>query len=113
MASRNPIQNNGPAEKPARLSFELPFMGREREISQLGALHAERKHALIIGPAGVGKSALVKHLREQRSLLVSGTSEHLGGICDGLEPQLGLSPVGLKLLERKKRLRRAETGILS
>jgi two-component system copper resistance phosphate regulon response regulator CusR len=33
MASRNPIQNNGRAETPARLSFEVPFVGREREIS--------------------------------------------------------------------------------
>lgn len=67
MASRNPIQNNGPAETQARLSFELPFVGREREISQLGALHAERKHALIIGPAGVGKnvSRLAAQWRER------------------------------------------------
>ena len=107
MASRNPIQNNGPAEKPARFSFELPFVGREREISQLGALHAQRKHVLIIGPAGVGKSALVEHLREQLLLVFSGKSAHLGGICEGLEPQLGLTPAGLKLLERKKRLREA------
>ena len=103
----NPIQNSGPAETPARFLFELPFVGHEREISQLGALHAQRKHVLIIGPAGVGKSALVEHLREQLSLLVSGMSGHLGGICEGLEPQLGLTPAGLKLLERKKRLREA------
>jgi hypothetical protein len=107
MASRNPIQNNGPAETQARVLYELPFVGREREISRLGALHAQRKHAVIIGPAGVGKSAMVEHVREQLSLLVSGKSAHLGGICDGLEPQLGLSPAGLKLLERKKRLREA------
>ena len=105
MASRKPIQTNLPAETPARLSLGPPFVGRERELSQLGALHAQRKHVFIIGPAGVGKSALVEHLREQLSLLVSGKSAHLGGICEGLEPQLGLAPAGLKLLERKKRLR--------
>jgi hypothetical protein len=82
-------------------------VGREREISQLGALHAQRKHVLIIGPAGVGKSALVEHLREQLSLLVSGKSAHLGEICEGVEPQLGLTGAELKLLERKKRLREA------
>jgi predicted ATPase len=107
MASQNPVHSIGPAEKPALLSFELPFVGREREVLQLGALHAERKHLLLLGPAGVGKSAMVQHLREPLSLLVSGKSAHLGGICDGLEPQLGLSPGGLKLLERKKRLRTA------
>lgn len=86
---------------PARLSFELPFVGREREISRLGALHAERKHVILIGPAGVGKSATVEHLRGQHSLLASAKSAHLGGICEGLESQLGLTPAGRKLLERK------------
>ena len=92
MASRESVQSSGLAETPARLSFELSFVGREREITQLGALHAQRKHVLIIGPAGVGKSALVERLREQLTLLVSSKSAHLGGICEGIEPQLGLAP---------------------
>jgi hypothetical protein len=73
----------------------------------LGALHEQRKHVLIVGPAGVGKSALVERLCEQLTLLVSSKSAHLGGICEGLEPQLGLTPAGLRLLERKKQLREA------
>jgi hypothetical protein len=48
---------------------------------------------------------LVERVRQQLSLLVSAKSAHLGEICDGLEPALGLDPAGLKLLERKKRLR--------
>jgi hypothetical protein len=108
MASRKAVRSSGLAETPARGSFEFPFVAREREITQLGALHAQRKHVLIIGPAGVGKSALVERLREQLTLLVSSKSAHLGGICEGLEPQLGLTPAaGVKLLERKKRLREA------
>ena len=107
MARPRPVQNSGPAETPARGSFEFLFVAREREITQLGALHAQRQHVLIIGPAGVGKYALVERLRDQLSLLVSGKSAHLGGICEGLEPQLGLTRAGLKLLERKKRLRQA------
>lgn len=107
MASGKPVQSSGPAETPAQDSFQFLFVGRGREITQLGALHTQRKHVLIIGPAGAGKSALVERLREQLSLLVSGKSAHLGGICEGLEPQLGLTPAGLKLLERKKRLREA------
>lgn len=107
MASRKVVQSSGLAETPARVLIEFPFVAREREITQLGALHAQRKHVLIIGPAGVGKSALVERLREQLTLLVSSKSAHLGGICERLEPQLGLTPVGLKLLERKKRLREA------
>ena len=67
----------------------------------------QRKHVLILGPAGVGKSALVGQLREQLSLLVSARSAHLGAISEGLEPQLGLDPAGLKFLQRKQRLREA------
>jgi len=107
MASPRPVESNRPAETLARGAFELPFVGRQKEISHLGALHAQRRHVLILGPAGVGKSALVEHLREQLSLLVSSKSAQLGGICEGLEPQLGLTPAGRKLLERKKRLREA------
>jgi hypothetical protein len=105
MAGPGPVENSGPAETLGQSAFVLPFVAREREITRLCELHAQRKHVLIIGPAGVGKSALVEHLRQQLSLLVSARSAHLGEICEGLEPQLGLYPAGLKLLERKKRLR--------
>ncbi len=76
-------------------------------MARLCELHAQRRHVLILGPAGVGKSALVGELRERLSLLVSARSAHLGEICEGLEEQLGLDSAGLKLLERKKRLREA------
>ena len=107
MARPGSLEKGGPAETLGQSASALPFMGREREIIQLGALHAQRQHVLIIGPAGVGKSALVEHMRERLSLLVSGRSAHLGGICEGLESQLGLAPSGLRLLDRKKRLREA------
>jgi hypothetical protein len=87
-------------------------VGRSREISQLHEFHGQRKHVLILGPVGVGKSALVLHLRAQLRLLVSLKSEHLGEICDNLEPELHLVSAGTKLLKRKQRLRQAlgETG---
>jgi hypothetical protein len=105
MAKPGPVENIGPAETLGQRALVLPFVAREREITRLCELHAQRKHVLIIGPAGVGKSALVGHLRQQLSLLVSARSAHLGEICEGLEPELGLNPSGLRLLERKKRLR--------
>ena len=70
-------------------------------------MHAEHKHALILGPAGVGKSALVVHLCDSIALLVSAKSAHWGEICEGLEPQLGMEAVELKILQRKQRLREA------
>ena len=105
MARPGPVENGGPAETLGQSGLALPFVGREREITRLCELHARRKPVLIFGPAGVGKSALIERLRPQLSLLVSARSAHLGEICEGLEPGLGLNPAGLKLPERKKRLR--------
>jgi len=85
----------------------LPFVGRTKEIVQLKQLHAQRRHILILGPAGVGKSALLAHLCRQLPLLWCPHSEHLGEICEGLEGELALTPAGLRLVERKKRLRQA------
>jgi predicted ATPase len=101
------VQRSGPADTPARSPFALPFVARETEIARLCELCAERKHVLILGPAGVGKSALVGHLRERLSLLVSPKSVHFGEICESLEPQLRLNGEGLKLLARKRQLRAA------
>jgi hypothetical protein len=90
--------------------FSLPFVARRKEIARLSELHAGLKHALILGPAGVGKSALVAHLRDSLALLVSPRSAHWGEICDGLEPQLGLVPTEPNLLQRKQRLRESLRG---
>jgi len=100
-------QQTGLAAAPAPSTCSFPFVCRQKELARLSELHTQRKHALILGPAGVGKSALVGQLREQLSLLVSARSAHLGAICADLEPQLGLEWRGLRLLERKRRLREA------
>ena len=92
---------------PGADALRLPFVGRHAEIVRLCELHAQRKHVLVLGPAGVGKSALVEHIANQLSLLVSAKSAHLGTVCEDLEPQLGLEPAGLRLLQRKQRLRQA------
>ena len=86
-------------------------MARAKESAQLRDVHAEHKHALILGPAGVGKSALVAHLRDELSLLVSPRSEHWGEICESLEPQVGLEPSELKLVQRKQQLRETLRGM--
>jgi AAA ATPase domain len=86
------------------MSLSLPFVGREKEIAQLRRLHAQRKHALILGPAGVGKSALVAHLREWQPLILCLQSETLGGICDQLETELNPPAPHQPLVRRKNRL---------
>jgi hypothetical protein len=85
----------------------LPFVCRRKEVSRLQQFHARRKHALILGPAGVGKTALVNHLKEKLDLLVCPRSEHFGSICESLEPQIGIAADDVKLPQRKQRLRRA------
>ncbi len=107
MATRRPEHQTGPAEAPALSAVRFPFVGRGRELARLRELHGQGKHVLILGPAGVGKSALVGELREQLSLLVAPASAHLGAISGDLEPQLGLEAAGRKLLQRKQRLREA------
>ena len=93
-----------------QLAPALPFVGRGKEVARLKQLHAQRKHVLILGPAGVGKSALLAHLRRQLPLLLCPRSEHFGEICDSLESELRLSAADLKLLQRKQRLRQALAG---
>lgn len=88
----------------------VPFVGRQKESARLESLHAQRKHALVFGPTGVGKTSLVNCLMEELGLLVSPKSEHLVAICESLETGLGLDAGGLKLPQRKQRLLRALAG---
>ncbi|HUA38085.1 MAG TPA: ATP-binding protein [Candidatus Sulfopaludibacter sp.] len=82
----------------------LPFIGRKRETAQLRRLHAQHKHTLVLGPAGVGKSALVTHLAQALPLLVCPQSETLGEICGTLEMELAPNTLHLPLVQRKNRL---------
>jgi predicted ATPase len=90
----------------------LPFVGREKEITQLRRLYARRGHVLIVGPEGVGKSALIEHLRGTLLLVLCVQSETLGEICCNLEGELHLSATPAPLVQRKNRLLNvlAETG---
>jgi hypothetical protein len=88
----------------------LPFVGRKREIAQLRWLHARRKHVLILGPAGVGKTALVAHLRDSLGLRVCPASERLSEICDALERGPGFEAGKLHLVRRRNRLLKSFTG---
>ena len=69
----------------------LPFVGRRKEAAQLRRLHARRGHALIVGPEGIGKSALVAHLRETLPFVFARNRETLGEICRHLETELNSS----------------------
>jgi hypothetical protein len=80
------------------------FFGRKREIDKLRALYALRKHVLIVGPAGIGKTALLRQIRQRCPILVCEETSSLRRICDSLEQQLGWCHHKLNVIERKNRL---------
>ena len=88
------------------MSLQLRFVGRGKEVGRLKELHSQRRHVLILGPAGVGKTALVARLRAPLPLLVCPQSERLSDICAALETQLELDLTGQRLVQRKQRVLR-------
>ena len=76
-----------------------------RQGKRIAQLTARRgKHTLLLGAAGLGKTALVNCLQPRLNLLVCPRSEHLVPIFDSLEAGLDLAAGQLKLLQRKKRV---------
>ncbi|MCW5552984.1 MAG: hypothetical protein KIS67_12595 [Verrucomicrobiae bacterium] len=100
------MQTNNPTEHPKPT---LPFIGRQRELLRLEHLHARRQHVLILGAAGVGKSALIERLTRRVPLLICPQSVRRTEIFDALENQLGLNVSGLTLIQRKRLLLRSLT----
>lgn len=92
------------------MNVELPFVGRAKETERLRQLHTRRKHVLILGPEGIGKSALVARLRESLGLRVCPASERLSEICEALERELDLDAGDLHLIRRKNRVLKSLNG---
>ena len=98
------------------MNKSLSFYGCEKEVEQLRQLYADHRNALIVGPAGIGKTALMRHVRQNCPLLLCEETSSLRRICDGLERDLGWRHYKLNVIERKKRLidylsRRGETVV--
>jgi predicted ATPase len=98
------------------MNKSLSFHGREKKVEQLRQLYADHRNVLIAGPAGIGKTALMRHVRQACPLLLCEETSSLRRICDGLERDLGWRHYKLNLIERKKRLieylaRRGETVV--
>jgi predicted ATPase len=86
------------------MNKSLAFAGREKELARLRALYADRKHVVIVGPAGIGKTALLQHVRQSCPLFLCEETSSLRRICDGLERQLGWKHYKMNVIERKNRL---------
>jgi len=86
------------------MNKSFAFFGREKEIEQLRSLHSLRKHVLIVGSAGIGKTALLRQVQQYRRLLICEDTSSLRRICDSIERQLALTHYRLNVIERKNRL---------
>lgn len=80
------------------------FSGRQAQLDQLHGLLLQRRHVLIVGDPGIGKSALLNQVRSRSSLLLCEHTSKLSRIRDDLERQVDCKPTGLSVLERKNQL---------
>jgi len=86
------------------MNKSFAFVGREHEITSLQIFYAQRRNVLIVGPRGIGKTALLRQLRQSLPLLVCEETSSLRRICDGLERELGWTHRKMNVIERKNRL---------
>ena len=86
------------------MTLSVPFVGRKNQSVQLRRLYGQRRHVLIVGPAGVGKTTLIGELRGTLPFLVCARSDTLGSICGNLETALNAPAPHLPLVHRKNRL---------
>lgn len=88
------------------MNKSLAFAGREKELERLRALYASGKHVVIVGPPGIGKTALLQQVRQSCPMLLCGETSSLGRICECLEQELDWEHLKLNVIERKNRLLR-------
>jgi Holliday junction resolvasome RuvABC ATP-dependent DNA helicase subunit len=57
------------------------FVGRAMEIVQLRRLYVQRKHVLIVGPAGIGNTELLRQVSQTCLMLRCEETSSLQRIC--------------------------------
>jgi len=86
------------------MNNSLAFVGRENEIEELRLIYTERRPVLIIGAPGVGKTALLRQMRQSYPMLLCEETTSLRRICDSFERQIGWKHYKMNVIERKNRL---------
>jgi hypothetical protein len=79
-------------------------MHRKALIKQLGLLYSQRKHVLLVGAAGMGKTRILFDVNLTSPLQICAETSSLGRICTCLERHLGWNDHETHLIERKNRL---------
>jgi hypothetical protein len=79
-------------------------MYRKDLVRQLHSLYSRRENVLLIGPAGIGKTTLLKEISADLPLLVCDEASNLGRVCDCLERKLSWSRIEADIIQRKNRL---------
>ena len=85
------------------MSVTLPFTGRTEAIARLRQLHAQRRHVLLVGAAGMGKTALIEHLQRSLPLLVCWHSGSFQAIARSLN-RSSAQASGRRILPRQSEL---------
>lgn len=86
------------------MNKSLAFFGRQALLENLFVLYAQRKHVLVVGIEGIGKTALLRQVNHSCPMLVCVKTSSLRRIYDSLERQLDWSHYKLNGVERKNRL---------
>jgi len=86
------------------MNKSLAFFGRRALIENLCIFYAQRKHILVVGTEGMGKTALLRQINHSCPMLLCEETSSLRRICDSLERQLGWTHYKLNIVERKNRL---------
>ena len=72
--------------------MRLSFAGRNSELEQLRTLYLQGRHVLIVGPPGIGKTALLNEFRTRAPLLIC--KDPLRRIASDLVGRFGIVLLG-------------------
>jgi hypothetical protein len=86
------------------MNKRFAFFGRQKEIDHLRTLYTLRKNVVTVGPAGIGKTSVLRRFRQHCPLLLCDDTSSLSRICDCLEGQLGWAHYKRNVIERKNSL---------
>lgn len=81
-------------------------MHRDQLLQELRRLHRHERNVLLVGPAGIGKTTLLRTLSETLPLTICDETSSLGRLCDCLGNRIGWSHEKLGIIVRKNRLLR-------